>query len=136
MTFNQVPYTDFNRYIKKYLKEKWQLQWNNSNSKLHRIKPIIEPWPNLSNRRESVILTRLRIGHTRISHGYLMTRGRPPECCGTELTVEHFMIKCKKYEDLRKKYGLPEDLTVLLGPECPKEKIIAYLTETSLINEI
>ena len=106
------------------------------NSKLHRIKPTIEAWPNLPNRKESVILTRLRIGHTRISHGYLMTRGRPPECCGSELTVEHIMTKCKKYKDLRRKYELPEDLTVLLGPECPKEKIIAYLTEANLINEI
>ena len=50
-----------------------------------------------------------------------MTRGRSPVCCGSELTVEHMITKCKKYEDLRKKYGLPEDLT-----ECPKDKIFAY----------
>ena len=62
-----------------------------------------------------------------------MTRGRHTECCGSELTVEHIMTKCKKYKDLRRKYELPEDLTVLLGPECPKEKIIAYLTETSAV---
>ena len=67
---------------------------------------------------------RLIIGHTRISHGYLTTRGRPPECCGYELAIEHIMTKLKKYEDLRKRRDLPEDLTVLLDPECPKDKII------------
>ena len=36
VTLNQVPYTDLNRYIKKYL----ELQWNNSNNILHRIKTI------------------------------------------------------------------------------------------------
>ena len=77
-----------------------------------------------------------RIGHTRLTHGYLMTKGRPPECCGTELTVEHILTKCKKYEELRRKYELPENLKILLGPECPKNKIIGYLNETDLIKKI
>ena len=106
------------------------MQWNNSSSKLQRIKPFIEAWPNI------IIFTRLRIGHTRLTHGYLMTKGRPPECCGTELTVEHILTKCKKYEELRRKYELPENLKVLLGPECPKNKIIGYLNETDLIKKI
>ena len=65
-----------------------------------------------------------------------MTRGRSPEYCGSELTVEHIMTKCKKYKDLRRKFELPKYLTVLLGQECPRDKIIAYLTETNQINEI
>ena len=89
------------------------------NSKLHRIKPTIEAWPNLPNRKESVILTRLRIGHTRISHDYLMTRGRSPVCCGSELTVEHMITKCKKYEDLRKKNKLAWRFDSVVGPRMP-----------------
>ena len=65
-----------------------------------------------------------------------MSRERSPECCNSEITVEHILTKCRKYEELRRKYRLPEDLKILLGPECPKDRIIGYLSESTLINEI
>ena len=64
-----------------------------------------------------------------------MTKGRLLECCGFEITVEHLLTKCKKYEELRKKYGLPENLQILLGPKYPKNKIVGYLNKANLINE-
>ena len=64
-----------------------------------------------------------------------MTKGRLPEWCGTELTVKHMLTKCRKCEKL-KKYEMPENLKVLLGPECPKNKIVGYLNKANLIKEI
>ena len=112
------------------------MQWNNAEDRLQKIETNIELWPNIPNRRESVILTRLRIGHTRLTHGYYMTRGRPPECCDTELTVDHLLIKCRKLKELRRKHELPNDLKVLLGRDCPKDRIIGYLSEANLIDDI
>ena len=136
VTSNRVPLIDLNGYIKAHFREEWQLQWNNAEDKLQKIKPNIESWPNIPNRRESVILTRLRIGHTRLTHSYYMTRGRPPECCGTQLTVDHLLTKCEKLKELRTKYELPNDLKVLLGRDCPKDRIIRYLSEAKLKDDI
>ena len=38
-------------------------------------------------------------------------------------------------EGLRKKYGLYENLKVLLDPDSPKNKIVGYLNEANLIKE-
>ena len=50
-----------------------------------------------------MILARLRLGHTRLTHGYLMENGRPPTCsvCNTTVTVEHILLSCTKYKTKR-----------------------------------
>ena len=93
MILNRVPYADLSRCMMNYVREEWELQWNNSRNRLHKIKSNIESCPSIPNRRDSVILARLRIGHTRMTHGYLMSRGRSPECCDSELTVEHILTR-------------------------------------------
>ncbi|KAG8255712.1 hypothetical protein J6590_086290 [Homalodisca vitripennis] len=47
-----------------------------------RAKHIVAPWGTAihENRREEVVLCRLRIGHTLLTHGYLMSRGSPEQC--------------------------------------------------------
>ncbi|XP_073976449.1 uncharacterized protein [Rhodnius prolixus] len=62
--------TDLQAYMKLIINRKWQVQWDNTNEKLKDIRPRVlnakvENYP----RHESVILTRLRIGHTRLTHG-------------------------------------------------------------------
>ncbi|GFT73321.1 hypothetical protein TNCV_4009401 [Trichonephila clavipes] len=43
--------------------------------------PILAPTaPSLSNRREQVIWTRLRLGHTRLTHRHLLLGEPPPYC--------------------------------------------------------
>ena len=97
---NKVPYTDLEHSIKAYIREVWQLRWDNTEAKLKIIKPTLAKWPTHANRKEDMIMTRLRIGHTRLTHDYLMSKGRPPEqpmCCGGRLTIEHILIKCNKH---------------------------------------
>ena len=80
-------------------------------------------------------MTRLRIGHTRLTHGYYMTRGRPPECCNTSLTIEHLLLRCTKHTNLRRKHNLPKDLKDLLGPDSPKDKIMLFLKKAGVYEE-
>ena len=49
------------------------------------------------------ILCRLRIGHTNITHKYLMERGEPPTCeyCDEPLNVAHLLLDCPAYENER-----------------------------------
>ena len=44
----------------------------------------------------AVVLARLRIGHTRLTHTYIVKNERPPRCdlCDKQLTVKHILIEC------------------------------------------
>jgi hypothetical protein len=69
-------YEDTLRCINAAIGKKWSLNWNRKETKLSEIKLRTESWKNIANfnRKEEVLLTRLRIGHTRYTHGYLMSK--------------------------------------------------------------
>jgi len=64
---------------------------------LHSVKPFLG-YSNLSSlsRPDAVILRRLYIGHTRLTHSYLVNRQDQPECsrCDCALTVAHVRLEC------------------------------------------
>jgi len=66
---------------------------------LYAIKPLLctKRYTNGTSRRDLTVITRLSIGHTRVTHSYLLTtRDTPHECsyCHVTLTVKHFLLKC------------------------------------------
>ena len=99
----------------------WQRKWDNSTSKLYHIKPHIGEWESAHNssRQYDVKLSRLRIGHTRLTHGYLMTRNnQQPKCgnaaCGNQtLTIKHCLQECPKWGDERRKCKIQGDIKTL-----------------------
>ena len=78
----KIPYTDLKALIREYVKHLWQIDWNeNVNNKLHKINPIISKTQSvILKRRDEVVITRCRIGHSRITHSFLLQREDPPEC--------------------------------------------------------
>jgi len=76
---NKMSYEDAKKLINERTKYKWQKIWNIQTTKLNEIKRDIHRWinPNL-NRKEDTVLNKLRTGHTRITHGFLMAREDPP----------------------------------------------------------
>jgi len=58
------------------------------------------------NRRDSVVINRFRIHHTRLTHSYLLTGDDRPECtaCRCPLTVKYFLLECAELSDTRVKY--------------------------------
>ena len=64
-----IPWTDWKPTIGEFLHTKWQQWWNNNiHNKLFQIQPTLgEWWPAFrKSRREQVIISRLRIGYTRL----------------------------------------------------------------------
>jgi len=59
-----------------------------------------------------VNLNRARIGHTRMTHGYLMAKGDPTICqaCCTTITIKHILVECKMYEKLREELNVSYDV--------------------------
>ena len=56
----------------------WVNKWSGSTAALRYIKPKPEKWQkSKETRREEVIMNRLRLGHTRLTHGHLF--GGEPE---------------------------------------------------------
>uniref|UniRef100_A0A8D8RZ79 Uncharacterized protein n=1 Tax=Cacopsylla melanoneura TaxID=428564 RepID=A0A8D8RZ79_9HEMI len=95
------------------MKTEWQNSWNNiANNKLKSIKPRIEPWvtSNQDKRILEIVLTRMRIGHTRLTHSFLFTRSDPPSCaCGAPLTVLH-VLSCPRHDLIRSSLSSPPSL--------------------------
>jgi len=56
--------------------------------------------------RDAVLINRLRIGHTRLTHTYLLSGDDQPVCsaCQSPLTVKHFLIECVNFAAIRSRY--------------------------------
>lgn len=132
---------DEKRRLKKVIWTKWQQKWNDSNTQLRSIEPSVCP-PTVSEtltRREAAVLTRLRIGHTRLTHGHhLVGRGRPTcSHCGDTLTVQHILLECRGLAGLRDKHKITGTLKDLLswdGKRC--RDVLNYVQESKLFYEI
>ena len=87
------------------------------NNKLHAIKPTLGEWtPSYGIiRREEVVIARIRIGHTHITHSHLLKGDDPPECisCNEPFTVKHFMTTCSDLQPMRDKYYTVHDMKEL-----------------------
>ena len=107
MTMSTVPYSDFKPLIGTYIQSLWQTSWNGEINKFHRIQPVIGSFKRLNlTRRDEVIIHRLRVGHTHLTHSYLLRKELAPMCdvCSTPLTVEHLLLSCSKYAVVRRKF--------------------------------
>ena len=79
---SRIPYTDLKPTINKFLHTKWQQQWsNNIHNKLFQIQPTLGEWRSASrkSRREQVVISRLRIGHTRLTHSFILKQEPQPQ---------------------------------------------------------
>ena len=66
-------------------------------------------WPSteiIPSRLDEVVINRLRIGHTRCTHSYLLTAADQPDCttCQCPLTVKHILVDCSDFNDTRNKH--------------------------------
>ena len=78
-----VPYTDLKYLIGQYIFSTWQDDWNGAVvNKLHCVKPVLGDWQSSYRRcrKDEVVLCRARIGHTHLTHSYILKKDPPPQC--------------------------------------------------------
>ena len=136
----KIPFNNFKPFINKYIFNKWQSSWNETCfNKLKEIEPVVNHHrtvPKLS-RREEIILARLRIGHTRLTHSYLLKREEQPYCigCVTPFTVRHFLLDCADFDRERRSLFQVNNLKDLFK-DVSVENILSFLKNVNLFNKI
>ena len=101
---------DLDASIKRKTKAEWQTRWQNMSPNLNHLRSITDSLSPLSNtfsgnRSWGRTLARLRLGYSRLTHGYVMARDHRPICdmCDEEsqLTIKHILIDCPNYRAAR-----------------------------------
>ena len=137
----QICWSDLKPKINTYLNYTWQNDWDEEiGNKLHEILPNLkENLPNRTstNRRQETKMSRLRIGHTWLTHCYLLKNEDQPFCyaCDSPLTVKHILIECSDFLHTREKYYKVTNLHALFREVNPSH-IIEYLKEIGIYGKI
>ena len=93
--------------------------------------------PNTFSRKEQTTLNRLLLGHSHLTHSYLLNKDPAPTCehCKCVLTIEHILCTCTKYEHNRKQYFPNSQLSHILL-HSPKRNIFNSLTDINLLTTL
>ena len=130
-----VHYTDMkplvNSYIQKLVQTKWDVAVHGRD--LYLVKPTLGPPKKFQHltRAEEVVITRLRIGHTKATKSHILSRGPPTRChhCGQTLTIDHMLLECALLQECRDEYYTVDSLNAL-SQTIPETGIVEFLRES------
>ena len=135
-TSELMPFSDIKSLAAKYVYQVWQKDWDGTvlvSDKFHEILPKL-PDKLLSycdTRKENTVLKRLHIGHSYLTHCFILRKEEAPLCvaCNAVITVKHILIECANLFEIRKKYFEERSLYLLFRNVIPgkkkKNKILA-----------
>ena len=99
---------------------------------LYFVKPTLGPPKKFQHltRAEEVVITRLRIGHTKATKSHILSRGPPTGChhCGQTLTIDHMLLECALFQECCDEYYTVDSLNALFET-IPETCIIVFLRE-------
>ena len=83
-----------------------------------------------TNRKEETVMARLHIGHSFLTHSFLLKGEEPPMCigCDKRLTIEHILLACSDFIEIRESHFTAKSLRMLFTDISP-EKIFNFLKE-------
>nr|CAH7748085.1 unnamed protein product [Callosobruchus chinensis] len=104
-----IPHKDIVSHIKSrvlQVSQVWQDEWGQYSGYTRQIKSTVvkQTYSKGLSRKEQVLLCRLRIGHTNLTHFHLFNRDPIPRCPRSNevLTMEHVLICCTLYEHIER----------------------------------
>nr|CAH7737244.1 unnamed protein product [Callosobruchus chinensis] len=132
-----IPVYDVIKAIKLATMQIWQNEWDQYGGHLKLIKSTVAKcvYPKSLTRHEQVILCRLRIGHTNLTHLYMLSGDEPPnfQTCGERLTVQHIILCCPTFQIARHTLQIGTNLkTVLSTKPAEVEKLLPFLRNTRI----
>ena len=141
---SQPPHQDTYPKFKEEQYRKWQLRWDIEPmaNKLKQIKDTVKPWKMETkiDRETQVKLTRLRIGHTLLTHGHLMIQPKedPTKCskCNIELTINHIIQDCPHVRPQRMQSIGHSPIKEVLGPKVRVSSVMKFLRSVQVFDVI
>jgi len=102
--------------------------------------PTIPSYSTLSSsyqRKDQTIYNRLRIGHTRLTHSYLIEHTDSPKCtnCNQLLSVKHILTECTSYDQTRHQYYSFTDIKNILSLT-PSQNILNFISKVNLCDQL
>ena len=129
-----VHYTDLkplvNSYIQQLVQNKWDVAVHGGD--VYLVKPTLgqpKKFQRLT-RAEEVVITRLRIGHTKATKSHTLSLGPPTAChhCGQTLSIDHMLLECAVVQECRDEYYTVDSLNTLFETT-PETCIVEFLRE-------
>ena len=141
---NPILFSDIKAFLKQKFREKWQLEWNTKvNNKLFKVDPSIGKrfFTGFQNRMEEIKFTRLRLGHTKLTHEYLFLNEQSPICnvCQCNITIEHILTECPQYEIKRIHFFGNKEIKIneiLKRINSQQSNVLNFLKHTDLFSKI
>jgi ribonuclease HI len=137
----EIPFSDLRPKITMFTRREWQNSWDMQvHNKLHAIQSSVRirtaVRPRLS-RKDQTVINRLQTGHTYFTHSHLRRGEDPPMCiaCQEQITVEHILITCVDFSEVREKYYSAKSLQYLFNSIDPTE-ILNFLKAIKLYHKI
>ena len=135
-----IPFSDLKPRTNKYILELWQTEWDEfPEYKLHKIFPALNECIvcRRTNRKEETVTARLHIGHSFITHSFLLKGEEPPMCIERDkrLTIGHTLLTCSDFIEIRGSHFTAKSLRMLFEDISP-EKIFNVLKEINIFGKI
>ena len=129
-----VRFADLRPLVNSYIQQEVQIKWDVyvHGRDLYLLKPTLGPPKRFRHltRAEEVVITRLRIGHTKATKSHILSR-RPATAwqhCGQTLTIEHIPLECTVLQQCQDVYYTVDSLRTLFETT-PEACIIEFLRE-------
>ena len=110
-TADLMPFSDLKTLTAKYIYQVWQKEWDETvlvSSKFHEVLPKLPDklLSFCSTRKENTVLNRVHIGHSYLTHSFILRKEEAPVCVARNavITVKHILIECADLLEIRKKY--------------------------------
>ena len=128
-----IPFSDLKPRTNKYILELWQSEWDEfPKNKLYKIFPVLKECISCprKNRKEETVMARLHIGHSFLTHSFLLKGEEPPICIGCEkhLTIEHILLEIRESHFTAKPLRMFKDIS--------SEPIFLFLKEINIFGKI
>ena len=144
--FITISYTDWYPYIHGTTIKLWSEECERKNTVLRKAKDTPGKWKKeIKTHREEVVINRLRLTHTRLTHEHIfegnLERAICRWCDDARLIVEHLLVTCKQLEQLRNEVMRPRirgtiTLQKLLREGMDHRIEMEYLTRLSIVHKI
>ena len=95
-----MPFPELKPLTAKYVYQVWQKEWDETGLVSDKLLSFC------NTRKENTVLTRLHIGHSYLTHSFILGKEEAAVCvaCNTVITVKHNLIECADLFEIRKKY--------------------------------